>query len=352
MNRIREVIKQKSKEYHEKRVFCEHQAVYFIIMALILIGIGLFIEYGYYSTIGHLGQKIAFEILKIHAIKLLMVLGYAFFIDLLLSFIVGTNPKTMKEAILFPFKRPTFLFTLLLVLMLSLDAPVSVFCIAITAMTIFSQNSKKGHTFYHLHPVLVGYFISIFGILITNYNLGLIELPPMLTAPYVEVTNPLNPLTYNQFTTNYYSLMTVIFGIFEGSLCFTLITPLLLCALFLSKRKVIDYKLSLIYLTVYALIGMMLGLVFQQPYWVIILFLLNGSTLVTGIFILPDLVILERYKNHKYVYSIVTGILSALLSYFIHFMAAPYLALAIIQLSTLLFDIIKKMNHLRSKVIT
>ena len=342
MNRIREVIKQKSKEYHEKRVFCEHQARYFIIMALILIGIGLFIEYGYYSTIGHLGQKIAFEILKIHAIKLFMVLGYAFFIDLLLSFIVGTNPKTMKEAILFPFKRSTFLFTLLLVLMLSLDAPISVFCIAITAMTIFSQNSKKGHTFYHLHPVLVGYFISIFGILITNYNLGLIELPPMLTAPYVEVTNPLNPLTYNQFTTSYYSLMTVIFGIFEGSLCFTLIIPLLLCALFLSKRKIIDYKLSMIYLTVYAVIGTILGLVFQHPYWVMILFLLNGSTLVTGIFILPDLVILERYKNHKYVYSIVTGILSALLSYFIHFMAAPYLALAIIQLSTLLFDIIKK----------
>lgn len=352
MNRIREVIKQKSKEYHERRVFCEHQAVYFNIMMFILIGIGLFIEYGYYSTIGHLGPRIAFEILKIHVIKLIIVWGYAFFIDLLLSFIVGTYPKTMKDILFFPFKRPTFLFTLLLILMLSLDAPFSVFCISITAMAIFSQNTKKGYTFYHLHPVLIGYFISVFGILITNYNLGLIELPPMLTAPYMEVTTPLPLLTYHEFIANYYSLMTVVFGIFEGSLCFTLIIPLLLCALFLSKRKIIDYHLSLIYFTVYAGIGTIIGLVFDHPYWIIVLFLLNGSILVTGIFILPDLVTLERYKNYKYLYCVVTGVLSVLSSYFVHFMFAPYLALALVQLSTLFVDIIKKMTHLRSKVIT
>ena len=73
------------------------------------------------------------------------------------------------------------------------------FCVAITAIAIFSQNTKKGHTFYHIHPVLIGYFISVLGILFTNNNLGLIELPPMLTAPYVEVTHSLNPLTYSQF---------------------------------------------------------------------------------------------------------------------------------------------------------
>ena len=85
MNRIKEVIKQKSKEYHEKRVFCEHQVGYFIGVSLILIAIGLFVEYSYYSTIGYLGKTIAFEILKIHVMKLAIILGYAWLNDLILS---------------------------------------------------------------------------------------------------------------------------------------------------------------------------------------------------------------------------------------------------------------------------
>ena len=348
MNRIKEVIKQKSKEYHEKRVFCEHQVGYFIGVSLILIAIGLFVEYSYYSTIGYLGKTIAFEILKIHVMKLAIILGYAWLNDLILSFIVRTIPKSIKQAICFPFKRPTFLFTLLLVLMLSLDGPISVFCVAITAIAIFSQNTKKGHTFYRIHPVLIGYFISVLGILFTNNNLGLIELPPMLTAPYVEVTHSLNPLTYSQFKAAYYSLATVIFGIFEGSLCFTLIIPLIVCALFLIKRKIIDYKLLTIYLGIYTLIGIGLGFIFQHPYWITVLFLLNGSILVTGIFLLSDLVILESYHNYKYVYCISLGILSALLCYFFDFMAAPYLALAIIQLLMWLFDGVNKIIHAKN----
>lgn len=345
MKRIREVVKQKAKEYHEKRIYGERQVKHFLLMTCILIGLGLFIEFGYYSTIGHLGQAIAFEIFKIHVIKLVIILGYAFWIDLLVSFLLGIHPTTLKEGVFFPLRRPTFLFSTLLILMFSLDAPVSVFCIAITVITIFSQNTKKGHTFYHLHPVLIGYFIGVLGILAANYNLGLLELPPMLSAPYMVVTNGVSTLTLDGFIAEYYSIPTVLLGIFEGSLCFTLIIPLLLCALFLMKRQVIDYKVSLLYIGGYSLVGILLGLVFHQPTWMIILFLLNGSMLMTGIFILPDVITLDRHLTFKYIYIIGSAILTALLSYFFHFIFAPYFVLMSVQIITLVIEFIKKMIH-------
>ena len=109
-------------------------------------------------------------------------------------------------------------------------------------------------------------------------------------------------------------------GFLKEVICFTLIIPLIVCAVFLIKRKIIDYKLLTIYLGIYTLIGIGLGFIFQHPLtgslW---LFLLNGSILVTGIFLLCDLVILESYQHYKYVYSVSLGILSALLCYFVDF---------------------------------
>lgn len=338
MNRIREVIKRKVKDYHLRRVYGERQVKCFVMITCLLIGLGLFVEFGYYSTIGYLGQEIALEILKVHLLKLGMILSYAYVIDLIASFIVKTNPKTIKEAALFPLKRPAFLFTNLLILMLSLDAPISVFCIASTVMTIFSQNTKNGHTFYRIHPILIGYLIGGFGIIITNQNLGLVELPPMLSAPYMEVMNAIPSLTYDQFITTFYSLPTVVFGIFEGNLCSTLIIPILVCGLFLMKRQVIDYKTSLLYIGTYVLLGLLLGLIIKQPLWIIILFLLNGSVLLTGIFLITDVVTLERYKSFKYLYILAVALLTIILSYYVHFVFAPYLALGIIQVLTLLID--------------
>lgn len=335
MNRIREVIKRKVKDYHLRRVYGERQVKCFVMITCLLIALGLFVEFGYYSTIGYLGQEIALEILKVHLLKLVMTLSYAYMIDLIVSFIIKTNPKTIKEAIFFPLKRPAFLFTTLLILMLSLDAPISVFCTAITVMTIFSQNTKNGHMFYRIHPILMGYLIGVFGIIITNHNLGLVELPPMLSAPYMAVMQTTPSLTFDQFIATFYSLPTVVFGIFEGNLCSTLIIPLLVCGVFLMKRQVIDYKTSLLYIGTYVLLGLLLGLVVKQPLWIITLFLLNGSVLLTGIFLISDVVTLERYNSFKYYYVLVVAFLTVILSYYFHFIFAPYLALGIVQVLTL-----------------
>ena len=96
------------------------------------------------------------------------------------------------------------------------------------------------------------------------------------------------------------------------------------------------------FLGVYGLVSILLGVIFQQPNWLTILFLLNGSVLITGIFILPDIVVLDRHLMFKYAYIIICGIFSALLSYFIHFIFAPYLVVMLVQLVTLGFDFIKK----------
>ena len=76
MKRIKEVIKQKAKEYHARRIYGERQVKHFLLVTFVLIQLGLFVEFGYYSTIGHLGQSIAFEIFKVHVIKLGLILGY------------------------------------------------------------------------------------------------------------------------------------------------------------------------------------------------------------------------------------------------------------------------------------
>ena len=68
MKRIQEVIKKKAKEYEERRVYVKCQTQHFLMVTVLLILLGIFVEFAYYSTIGQLGQKIAFEIVKVHVV--------------------------------------------------------------------------------------------------------------------------------------------------------------------------------------------------------------------------------------------------------------------------------------------
>ena len=338
MKRIQEVIKKKAREYRTQRVYVNHQIQYFLMVTLLLILMGMFVEFGYYSTIGQLGNQIAFEIVKVHLAKLVIILGYAFFIDWIAAFIVGALPQNVKERFVFPLQRPTFLNTTLLILMLSLDAPISVFCIAITVIAFLSQNTRHGYTFYCVHPVLIAYIISVLGIMATNYNLGLTELSPSLTAPYSVSVNEI----YSTFKQHYYSMSNVVFGLFEGAMCYTLVLPLCLSALFLMKRRVIDYRVVFSYITGYVLMSALLGIIFKQSPWSTGLFLLNGSVLMSGIFIVPDAVTLSQVTSFKYGYAIGASLLTAIGCYFVHFVFAPYLVLLVLQILIFWIAFIKK----------
>ena len=318
MKRIQEVIKKKAKEYEERRVYVKCQTQHFLMVTVLLILLGIFVEFAYYSTIGQLGQKIAFEIVKVHVVKFGGIVGYAFLIDWLAAFLVGTLPRQLKEGLLFPLHRPTVLNTMLLILMFSLDAPISVFCVAITVVALFSQNTRHGYSYYTFHPVLIAYVVGVIGLMATQYNLGLTDISPSLTAPY---------------RTTVYELHSSLTAacLFEGGMSYTLIIPLCVSALFLMRRRVIEWRVVVVYFLGYILTGGLMGILIGQPLWLTVLFLLNGSIVLSGIFLLPDAVTFSRIVSFKYIYVVGAAVLSAVGCYFVHFVIAPYLVLLLLQ---------------------
>ena len=330
MKRIQEVIKKKAKEYEERRVYVKCQTQHFLMVTVLLILLGIFVEFAYYSTIGQLGQKIAFEIVKVHVVKFGGIVGYAFLIDWLAAFLVGTLPRQLKEGLLFPLHRPTVLNTMLLILMFSLDAPISVFCVAITVVALFSQNTRHGYSYYTFHPVLIAYVVGVFGLMATQYNLGLTDISPSLTAPYRTTVYELHS-SLTAFKQHYYSMTNVIFGLFEGGMSYTLIIPLCVSALFLMRRRVIEWRVVVVYFLGYILTGGLMGILIGQPLWLTVLFLLNGSIVLSGIFLLPDAVTFSRIVSFKYIYVVGAAVLSAVGCYFVHFVIAPYLVLLLLQ---------------------
>lgn len=331
MKKIQVALKKELNHYPKIKMYEKKQMKYFNLVAFFLLMMGLFVEYGYYSTIGHLGTKIAYEIFKIHFTKLILISGFAAVLDILLAFLSHHRPKNVKQVVNQLFERPALLFCMILVLMLSLDAPVSAFCIATIIMTVMAQLTKKGGNPFPLHPIFIGYFVAVIGTYSVNYNFGIYQTPPMFMAPFMTSAQGAALLSYEEFTLSYYSLQTVIAGLFEGSLAGTLIIPLLISGVYLITRRCLDIRISGLYVLIYILISFSLGMLFKLESWMIVLFLLNGSVLINAIFILPETKSLPQ--NKMVLYSYISGLAAStfLLSYYVHFIFGPYLALGVFQ---------------------
>ena len=125
-------------------------------------------------------------------------------------------------------------------------------------------------------------------------------------------------------------MTNVIFGLFEGGMSYTLIIPLCVSALFLMRRRVIEWRVVVVYFLGYILTGGLMGILIGQPLWLTVLFLLNGSIVLSGIFLLPDAVTFSRIVSFKYIYVVGAAVLSAVGCYFVHFVIAPYLVLLLL----------------------
>lgn len=347
MKKIQVALKKELNHYPKIKIYEKKQMKYFNLVAFFLLMVGLFVEYGYYSTIGHLGTEIAYEILKIHFTKLILISGFAAVLDILLVFLSHHRPKSIKQLINQLFERPALLFCMILMLMLSLDAPVSAFCIAAIIMTIMAQLTKKESNPFPLHPIFIGYFAAVIGTYSVNYNFGIYQTPPMFMAPFMTSVQGVSLLSYEDFTLSYYSLQTVIAGLFEGSLAGTLIIPLLVSGAYLIKRRCLDIRISGLYVFIYTLISFIFGVLFKLESWMIVLFLLNGSVLINAIFILPETKSLPRNKMVLYCYISALAASTVLLSYYVHFIFGPYLTLGIFQVFLGLARSIQKLIQLK-----
>lgn len=331
MKKIQLAIKRRLNHHSKLNIYGKKQIKSLYLVASLLILIGLFVEYGYYSTIGHLGSAIAIEIFKIHMTKLMAVLGFAALLDYILASLSNHRPLTLKQGLMSLIERPSLLLVMILVLMLSLDAPVSAFCLASILMILVSSAIKPGDRFYLVHPVLIGYLVGVLATTSINQNLGILQTPPMFSAPFMSVVNGPIPLTYDQFILSFHSLQTVLVGIFEGSLAGTLMIPLLICALFLMKQRVLDYKLFGLYIGIYALLAALFMQIAHLDYWVLLLFMLNGGLLICPIFLLSGRKNLPNRSLFKYLYIAFIAIMTFFLSYYVHFVFGPYLALGFSQ---------------------
>ena len=130
--------------------------IFLYLVASLLILMGLFVEYGYYSTIGHLGSTIAIEIFKIHLTKLMVILGFATVVDYSLASLSNHRLLTLKQGVKSLIERPSLLFVMILILMLSLDAPVTALCMASLLIILVSSMIKPKGNLYLVHPVLIG----------------------------------------------------------------------------------------------------------------------------------------------------------------------------------------------------
>lgn len=184
------------------------------LVASLLILMGLFVEYGYYSTIGHLGSTIAIEIFKIHLTKLMVILGFATVVDYSLASLSNHRLLTLKQGVKSLIERPSLLFVMILILMLSLDAPVTAFCMASLLIILVSSMIKPKGNLYLVHPVLIGYLVGVWGSISINQNLGILQTPPMFSSPFMSAVNGPLTLTYDEFILKFHSLQTVLAGLF------------------------------------------------------------------------------------------------------------------------------------------
>lgn len=350
MKKIKIALKKELNNYPNIKVYNRNQTKFLTLVALILLMIGLFVEYGYFSTIGHLGHQIALEILKIHLTKLLLIIGFIFILDSGLILLTPHRPKTIKQLFYHPFERPALLFGVTLILMLSLDAPVSVYCVSTVIMTLMAQLLKRETFHFPLHPVLIGYLVGVVGTYWVNYNFGIYQTPPMFMAPFMTVASNLGVMNFEAFSLTYYSLPTVIVGLFEGSLAGMLILPLLFSSLFLIKRQCLAFRSSGLYMLAYAIISVLTLSSLHLEGWVTILFLLNGSLLITAIFLLPETKSLPHANVGLVLYIIGLALTSVIFSYYIHFVFGPYLALALFQMGLGAIRFIQTIIYSKTKV--
>lgn len=168
------------------------------------------------------------------------------------------------------------------------------------------------------------------GVVVTYFVLialsGVLEgEPPFLTAPYLEALGG----DWQDFRRQFHSLTVVATGMTTGPLSFNLLLPILVGSLMLANRKYGPMAWSLLFFFVF---GALAALYFGLTQWLLSLFLLNGSVLMVGVFLIPMELKSLRPGTSKVLYSGIMGIAAFMFSYYLHFIWGAYLAFLLLHL--------------------
>ena len=160
-----------------------------------------------------------------------------------------------------------------------------------------------------------------------------------LFAPYLHSLGG----DWEDFRRMFFSLPIVGAGIVSGPLAFNLFLPGLAGALFLAHRKCVQLFWPLAFVLAYVAFSIFY---FGMAQWRLPLFLLNGSILVTGTFLVP--LGLDRLPPgiNKLVYALLLGICSFIASYYLNFIWGAYLAFLLLHLLLWAGNAIEEKNRI------
>ncbi len=302
-----------------------------LIVGSLLLLVSLLMGYFYYSTIGHIGPVYAKHMMIGYLANVLIFMSYVIALEWLCGLIRYRTVYRFKPFLSHLMTSPTLAYAVLYLLLLAYDTSFSAVLGGGAIVVLGSQLSQKGYSYYIIHPVIIGYLSTVL-IEIGNYaKLDLLLVPTLLRSPFTEVVGEQIILTYDQFEAAYYSVSTVFFGLYEGSLSFTLILFILLSGGLLLKQRQLNLKYIGIYLGGYALVSLFYCQVLQLDPFMSLLSLLNGNVLFIAIFLLSDPVVLPKGSKQGLIYVLLMTILTVSLTYGFHFIVGPFVALLISQ---------------------
>ncbi|HAX72163.1 MAG TPA: hypothetical protein DCY20_01425 [Firmicutes bacterium] len=332
MEKVKGWVKNMMQRRSKMKAYGEKQVRYLLLVLSLLLLVGITIEYFYYATLGHLGEAIALEIVRDRFVKWFAVVGVVLVLDFILASIKGLRLKSIKDFFIQMSRRPALPFALMNILLLSFDIPISSLLLGSIVITLCCQNTKIGYSYYPIHPVIIGYFVGLISIIKNYSQFGIVDNPSVLNAPYLAVVSGPVVLNFEQFNLKYYSLQAVSLGLHESSLSFILILPMILIGLFLIRRRIIDFKVTLTYVSIYLILSLayLQGATFEP--WIFILQAFNGSMIAIAFFMLTDVVTLPSHTFYKYFYVAFVSLLTFICTYYIHFVYGPILAIGVSQI--------------------
>ena len=304
----------------------------FLMVGVCLIIVSTLIGYTYFSTLGNIGTIFSKQLMVDYVYKIIISLVMGSLIYLIIGSL-KREKLTIKQRLNELFKSPVLAYSVLLILLLSYDVSLKALLIGTFIISILVSRSKQGYIAYSIHPVILGYLSTVFVEVNRYAKFDLFGVPTVLNTPFTTSLSSQAILTYDQFTAQYYSLETVIFGFYEGSLSFTLMIFIAVTALLLLKRRMINFLLLCIYLGGVILSGIMYGKILGLDSWLITLGVLNGNVLFIATFLLSDPVVLPKRKSYCIGYVSLLTLLTVYMTYHVHFILGPFTALLIGQLS-------------------
>ncbi len=255
--------------------------------------------------------------------------GMSYALRAITMMIVACISALATEALWFYFTKQPILkslsqsFPLVTAMILVLMSPLSTsyYAIAVcTVMAIFFGKLVFGGFGQNIfNPAAVGRVImssSFAGVVVSKYLIKVADLTTGAT-PTTEFSKlgwlATSPEAFNSFVNQFGGMGNMFFGFYPGAIGETSTFILLVAAIFLSVRKVIDWRIPTVYIGTIFSLSLIVGIFHQQPLSYSLFHVLTGGAMFGAVFMLTDPVTAPTSIPGRIIFAIGAGMLTVLL---------------------------------------